>query len=419
MANTPDGSSSDQMRNTEPQTPENGPLAGLRVVDLGRVVAGPLAAMILGDLGADVIKVEPAPDGDFIRHVEPSFTPGMGSYFATVNRNKRSVLADLRKPGGKKLLAALIGEADVVVENFRPGVMEAMGFDPAELVAQHPRLIVARQSAYGATGPDARKPGVDQIIQGVSGFMSVTGTLESGPTRAGIAISDVLCALCGAIAIQGALAERERTGRGQVVTGSLLESMLGLMSVQAGKYFATGAAPAPEGNHHPVVSPYGLFPTSDGHVQLQVMHDRNFRELVRVLDKPEWLDDTRFNSTAARSSHRDAMREAVTEATLGWSTDDLLIELEAADIPSGPVLDLAEAYEMDQSKARDMVQQMVLGDGAPLRLPGFPFKLEKGPHLRRPPPLPGEHTEEVLAELGLTEDEEIVEAVSPRPRSAP
>ncbi len=401
--------------NDRTDTPAGVPLSGVRVVDLGRVVAGPLAAMILGDLGADVVKVEPAPDGDFIRRVEPSFTPGMGSYFATVNRNKRSVVADLRAPGGKKLLAALIEGADVVVENFRPGIMEAMGFDPAELVAQHPRLIVARQSAYGATGPDARKPGVDQIIQGVSGFMSVTGTKESGPLRAGIAISDVLCGLCGAIAIQAALAERAQTGRGQVVTGSLLEAMLGLMSVQAGKYFASGQAPAPEGNHHPVVAPYGLFPTADGHVQLQVMHERNFGELARVLDRPDWLDDPRFNSGAARSTHRLEIREAVSEATAARHTDELLAALEAADIPCGPVLDLAQAYGTDQAAAREMVQEMVLGDGAPVRIPGFPFKLADGPHLRRPPPLAGEHTDEVLAELGLAEDAEVLGAVGRGP----
>lgn len=386
----------------------NGALNGIKVVDLGRVVAGPIVSMFLGDMGADVIKLEPAPDGDVTRAAAPRFTEGMGSYFATVNRNKRSVIADLRQPGGMKILRALLADADVLVENFRPGILEAMGLDETVLRRDFPRLVVARVSAYGAVGPDAHRPGVDQIIQGISGLMSVTGQPDGGPNRVGIAVSDLFGGLCTTIAVMGALMAREQSGQGQIVKSSLLEATLGLMSVQAGKYFATGEAPKPEGNHHPVMSPYGLFETADGFIQLQIMSNRNFDALARLCNRPDWPADPRYDSPASRSENKEAIRAEVAAIMPTRTTAEWLEGLQAADIPCGPVLNLKEAYQSPQAQALGMTLAGTLGDGTPVELPRYPFTMaDSTVAMRRPPPLPGEHTEEVLTALGLADDPEV------------
>jgi len=383
-------------------TEARGPLAGMRVIDLGRIVAGPFAAMMLGDLGADVIKVETPPDGDFLRHQPPRFADQMGSYFATANRNKRSVMLDLRLADGMAALRRLLADADVLVENFRPGVLEKMGLDEAALMRDYPRLVVARVSAYGHVGPMRDEAGVDQLVQGIAGHMAITGTTETGPIRSGIAICDILGALSATIGVLAALVERGTSGRGQIVRTSLLEAMLGVMSMQAGKYFATGDDPKPEGNHHPVIAPYGAFATSDGFVQLQVMHERQFVALAKACGCPEWLDDPRMNSNAARAANMPYVRETVARAIAKRPTAEWLAELRAADIGCGPILTVAEAFQSAQALATDMVQRMRLADGTAVTVPGFPVKLSRTPPvLRRPPPLLGEHTEEVLGAIGL------------------
>lgn len=374
-----------------------GPLSGIRVVDLGRIVAGPFCAMMLGDFGADVIKIETPPDGDFLRHQAPKFADDVGSYFATANRNKRSVMLDLRSAEGLAALRRLLAEADVLVENFRPGVLDNMGLDEATLQREFPRLVVARVAAYGHVGPMKDEPGVDQLVQGISGHMAITGTVETGPIRSGIAICDVLGALCATIGVLAALVERAESGRGQIVRTSLLEAMLGMMSMQAGKYFATGVDPKPEGNHHPVIAPYGAFETSDGHVQLQVMHERHFVALAKACGRPEWLDDPKMNSNPARAANMPYVRETVARAMKTRSTAEWLRDLRAADIGCGPILTVAEAFRSAQALATDMVQHMRLADGTEVTIPGFPVKLSRTPAaLHRPPPRLGEHTTEVL-----------------------
>ena len=223
------------------------PLSGIRVIDLGRVIAGPLGPMLLGDMGADVIKVETG-KGDGLRQQAPSFSPGMGGYFTTANRNKRSLHVDLRHPGGGKLLRALLHSADVVVENFRPGIFDAMGFTDEVLARDFPHLVVARLSAFGDLGPMGHRSGVDQLVQGYSGLMAITGSAETGPVRSGVAISDVLGGLCNTIGILGALMEKKASGRGQVVRTSLLEATMSMLTVQAGKYFASQQDPIAEAN---------------------------------------------------------------------------------------------------------------------------------------------------------------------------
>ena len=374
-----------------------GPLAGMRVIDLGRIVAGPFAAMLLGDFGADVIKIETPPEGDFLRRQPPSFAEGMGSYFATANRNKRGIVLDLRSADGLAALRRLLADADVLIENFRPGVLEDMGLDEATLARDYPRLVVARISAYGHVGPMKDDAGVDQLVQGVSGHMAITGTTETGPIRSGLAICDLFSALAATIGVLAALVERAESGRGQVVRTSLLEAMLGMMSMQAGKYFATGVDPKPEGNHHPVIAPYGAFATSDGHVQLQVMHERHFVALAEACGHAEWLKDPRLNTGAARAANMPYVRETVARAIAGRTTAEWLRDLRAAGIGCGPILSVAEAFRSAQALATGMVQHMQLSGGGAATVPGFPVKLSRTPpRLYRPPPQLGEHTEEVL-----------------------
>jgi len=383
-----------------------GPLAGIRVVDLGRIFAGPFCSQLLGDMGADVIKVEGA-EGDPMRRSLPSFAPDIGGYFSTANRNKRSLRIDFRKPGGAKILRALLSQADVLVENFRPGTLEAMGFDEPTLARDYPRLVAVRVSAYGNAGPDSHLPGVDQMIQGVSGFMAITGTTETGPIRAGIAIADAIAGYAACVGTLSALHERGRSGRGQVVRTSLLEALMGTMSVQAGKYFASGTDPVPEGNFHPVTALYGAFATADGFVQIYVSEDARMQRFARLCNKPEWLDDPRLMTQKARDSNRDYARAAIAATMKTRNTADWIADLKAADIPCGPILSVAEAFAAPQAQAMGMVLESALGNGTKLRLPGFPVKLSRTPpELRRAPPHLGEHNDEILAEIGLAGDSE-------------
>lgn len=387
------------------------PLSGIRVIDLGRVIAGPLGPMLLGDMGADVIKVETG-QGDMLRQQAPSFAKDMGGYFATANRNKRSLHVDLRKPGGDKLLRALMASADVVVENFRPGIFDEMGFTDEVLERDFPHLVVARLSAFGDVGPMGHRSGVDQLVQGYSGLMSITGSAESGPTRSGIAVSDVMGGLCNTIGIMGALMERSQSGRGQVVRTSLLEATMSMLTVQAGKYFASGQDPKAEGNHHPSIAPYGLFDTADGQIQILVSRNEDFKVFAEFCGRPAWLSDERFSSGGLRSINKDAMRAVVAEAMVEKTTAQWLEFLVANDIPHGPVLSIAEAFDSAQAKALGMTLDMTTQDGTDISVPRFPWRFARTPaKVRRPPPQIGEHTEEILAEVGLQDDKDVREAL--------
>ena len=383
------------------------PLSGIRVIDLGRVIAGPLGPMLLGDMGADVIKVESG-QGDSLRQQAPSFSPGMGGYFTTANRNKRSLHVDLRKPGGGKLLRALMASADVVVENFRPGIFDEMGFTDDVLARDFPHLVVARLSAFGDVGPMGHRSGVDQLVQGYSGLMAITGSEETGPIRSGVAISDVLGGLCNTIGILGALMEKQQSGRGQVVRTSLLEATMSMLTVQAGRYFASGQDPVAEGNHHPASAPYGLFKTSDGQIQIMVARNEDFRLFAEFCGRPEWNDDPRFANAGARSINKYPMREVVTEAMVEKSTEAWLDFFINNDIPHGQVLSIQEAFESAQAQALGMTMAMTTGDGVEIKSPRFPWRFNRTPaQVRYPPPSVGEHTEEILAEVGLADDGEV------------
>jgi crotonobetainyl-CoA:carnitine CoA-transferase CaiB-like acyl-CoA transferase len=379
-----------------------GPLAGIRVVDLTRYLAGPFCTQLLGDYGADVIRVE-SPRGREFR------APGQARdayFFLSANRNKRALALDFAKPEGREVLARAIARADVLVENYRPGVLAALGFPPEALLERHPRLVVCSISGFGATGPYAQRPGFDQIAQGMSGLMSITGTRESGPTRSGVAISDLLAGLFAAHGIQLALFERERSGRGQHVETSLLEATLGVLTWAAGQFFESGASPGPAGQHHPLSSPYGRFRARDGYLNIAAGNDAMWEKLARALDRAAWLSDARFASAAQRVRERDALSGEIEAALAAGSVADWVERLNAAGVPAGPVLGLAEVFADPQVAAREMLVSLPHPELGTYQGTGLPVKLSLSPGaIQRRPPLHGEHTRELLAEFGYTGDE--------------
>jgi len=378
------------------------PLEGVRVVDLTRFLAGPFCTQLLADYGADVVRVE-SPRGREFR------APGAqrdAYFFLSANRNKRALALDLAKPEGRGVLARLIARADVLVENYRPGVLAALGFEPDSLIARHPRLIVCSISGFGASGPYAQRPGFDQIAQGMSGLMSVTGTAESGPTRSGVAISDLLAGIFAAHGIQLALLARERSGRGQRVETSLLEATIGVLSWAAGQFFESGASPGPAGQHHPLSSPYGRFRARDGYLNIAAAHDAMWEKLARSLGREAWLADARFEGVIERVRNRDALTREIEHALASGDVAHWVDVLNAAGVPAGPVLGLAEVFADPQVLAREMLVSLAHPELGTFRTTGLPVKLAATPGaIERRPPLHGEHTREVLREAGFADAE--------------
>ncbi len=387
-------------------------LPGIKIVDLGRAYAGPSAAMWLADMGADVIKIETGETGDTLRSQSPSYEPDLSGYFCTGNRNKRSLHIDLRHAGGRKVLLALLQEADVLVENFRPGVLEAMGLDDNTIARDYPTLVALRISAYGDIGPMAARAGVDQLVQGASGLMSITGTPDTGPIRSGIAVCDVIGGLTGAMGVLGALMERERSGKGQLVRTSLLEAMMANLSVQAGKYFASNEDPPADGNRHPGTALYGLFQTADGHIQIQVTRQQHFEAFAHFCGRSDWLSDPKFKDYGARAQHKDEVNAAAEQEIAKHTSADFEAFLLKNDIPHGPVLSIAEAFASPQAQALNMTLQMQTHGGVDVTVPRPPWRYSRTPiELRHPVPRLGEHTHDIVNELGLADDPDVQAAL--------
>jgi crotonobetainyl-CoA:carnitine CoA-transferase CaiB-like acyl-CoA transferase len=381
---------------------QGAPLAGVRVLDFTRYLAGPFCTMLLADYGADVVRVE-SKKGRELR------VPGSDKdsyFFLSSNRNKRSVTIDIKRNEGRELVLRMLPQFDVVVENFRPGVMDALGLGAAELTARCPRLVYCSISGYGADGPYSKRPGFDQVAQGMSGFMSLTGTEASGPTRAGIAIADLLAGIFAAQGIQLALLARATTGHGQVVTTSLLEAMVSILSWGAGMYFENGRAPGPGGQHHPLTSPYGRFRARDGYLNIAAGNDAMWQKLARALGHAEWIEDARFARASGRVASRDAL-SALIEGVLAQHDVAHWVEvLNTAGVPTGPVLDMAQVFSDPQVLARQMLVELPHAQVGTFKTTGLPIKLSHTPGaIDRAPPLLGEHTDAVLAELGLDETE--------------
>jgi crotonobetainyl-CoA:carnitine CoA-transferase CaiB-like acyl-CoA transferase len=359
--------------------------------------------MILGDLGADVIKVEPA-GGDMIREWGP-FDRGTSAYYLSGNRNKRGIAVNFRDPAALDMLRALAGSCDVVVENFRAGAMEAMGLDYETLAAANPRLIYASVTGFGRTGPASGRPGFDQIAQGYSGLMSVTGAADSGPVRVGVAIGDQAAGMWCAIGVLAAIAQRHTTNRGRRVETSLLAGLVGLMSVQAQRYLSLGDVPGLAGNTHPVIAPYGVFETADGPLNIAPATAEMWRRLCDVLELQPLVDDARYATNAARMERRVELK-AIIEAKLKergrreWT--QLLL---AADIPAGPINNLADVFADEQVLHSRLVEEVQHTQLGAMRQVGSPvtFDGRLGGSIRRAPPVLGEHTFEVLREHGYAQ----------------
>ena len=372
-----------------PSEPE-APLAGVRVLELARVLAGPWAGQTLADLGADVIKVE-GPDGDNTRQWGPPYIARAdgtreAAYYHACNRGKRGIMADFRQADDLQRVKALASQADVVIENFLPGKLARFDLDYASLAAANPRLVYCSITGFGQTGPRAAEPGYDFVIQAMCGFMALTGEPAGEPMKHGLAISDLFCGLSSTIAIQAALAMRGCTGRGQHIDMALFDCSVSLLANQAMAYFATGANPPRMGNEHLQVSCYGVFAVSDGEVVLAPGNDALFRRLLRVLRREDLLEDERFATNAARLANRDALREVVSAETQGWSRATLLAACAETAIPAGPINQLDEVLADPQTVARGM--KVELGGVPGVRSP-FVFSNAKLA-LDRPSPRLGE-----------------------------
>jgi crotonobetainyl-CoA:carnitine CoA-transferase CaiB-like acyl-CoA transferase len=370
-------------------------LAGIRVIDLTRILAGPFCTQLLADMGADVIKVEP-PAGDPVRG-QGAMVDGFSAYFAQFNRNKRSVVLDLYQERDKTALARLLADADVVVENFRPGVFARMGFDSDRLASLNPRLVVASVNGYGSTGPYAQRPSFDFIAQAMSGFMAVNGEADGPPLRAAPPMSDLIAGLYCAFGIVCALQARERDDHGQRVESSLTGGLISMLAYLSAETLNTGRNPARTGNDHPIASPYGLFRARNGQIAVAPSNDTYVRRFLSAIGLEDLLRDPAFADNAARVSNRAALNARIDAVTAGHTVEHWIRVINDAGCPCGRVLELDQVFDDPQVLAQDLVIEWPREDGGSIRMTGFPVKLSRTPcTLHRPPPRLGEHDEEIL-----------------------
>jgi succinate--hydroxymethylglutarate CoA-transferase len=380
-----------------------GALAGIRVLDLTRVLAGPTCAMMLGDMGADVIKVEPPTGGDDTRGWGPPFAGGESAYFLGANRNKRSMTLNIAAPAGQKLLAALIEKFDVVIDNFKLGTLAKWGFSDSWFDENAPRAVRCQITGYGSSGPKAALPGYDFVLQAESGLMSICGEPDGTPTKYGVAIVDVCTGMLACNAILAALNARHATGRGQKVEVSLYESALHMLVNVASNVLVSGHGGARFGNGHPSIVPYTTYRTKDAMIALAIGNDTQFAKCAAVLGYPEWAEDARFAANRARVVHRAIVDDAIARGLAADTADNWLAKLKAAGVPCGRINSVAEALADPQTEAREMVETVKHPTVGDLKLVGMPYKFSGTPaSVRMPPPTLGEHTDEVLRdELGL------------------
>jgi succinate---hydroxymethylglutarate CoA-transferase len=381
---------------------EAGPLTGIRVVDLTRILAGPLCAMMLGDMGADVIKVEPPGHGDDTRHWGPPFVGAEAAYFLGVNRNKRSLTLNMAIPAGQKILAGLIQKADVLIDNFRLGTLEKWGFTDEWFEQSAPRLVRCSITGYGSSGPKAALPGYDFVLQAESGLMSICGERDGGPTKYGVAIVDVCTGMLASNAILAALNARGRTGKGQKVALSLYEASLAMLINVASNYLTAGRDGGRFGNGHPSIVPYTTYQTADAMMALAIGNERQFARAAEVLGHPEWAKDARFASNRARVEHRDLIDGLINAALAIDKAENWLTKLKAVGVPCGRINSVAEALDDPHTAARRMIESIEHPSIGKLNMLGIPFKFsDTACSVRRPPPLLGEHNDEILSdELG-------------------
>jgi crotonobetainyl-CoA:carnitine CoA-transferase CaiB-like acyl-CoA transferase len=376
-----------------------GAMTGLKVVDLSRVLAGPLCTQMLADHGADVVKIEP-PAGDETRGLGPPFdAAGEAAYYGAVNRGKRGMALDLSRAEGRAVLEVLLKDADVLVENFLPGTMERWGLGYATLASRFPRLIYCAISGFGADGPLGGLPGYDAVLQAMCGLMSINGAQASGPTRVGVPIVDYLTGYNALTGVLLALAARERTGLGQHVEVTLFDTGLALLVPHAANWLCSGNVPGRLGSAHPNIAPYDKFAASDGEIFLGILNDGQFRRFCQKIARGDLLDDSRFRTNADRLQHVAALRAELERTLAGFTSDDLCRDLMRVGVPAGPVNNVAQAFSQQHVAHRDM---LIESEGH--RAPGIPVKLAQTPgQAGRRPPRFGEHGREILAEAGFEE----------------
>ena len=380
---------------------KNGALSGIKIVDLTRVLSGPYATQILADHGAEVLKVEP-PLGDEVRDWGPPFYEGDASYFIGLNRNKRSIGIDLRKPKGRVILMRLLEDADIVFENFKTGQMEKFGLGYEDVLKKEfPKLIYCRISGYGADGPLGGFPGYDAVIQSAAGWFSVNGTADSGPTRVGIPMVDMGTGLYSTIAMLMALEERSRSGKGQFIDMTLYDCAVSLLHPYLANYLLSDKVPQVTGNQHPNIAPYDKYPTKTGDIYIACGNNRQFLGLCQVLDQPELADDPRFKDNGDRSQNRDALTDVLRLAMVNEDGEDLCARLLANNVPAGAVNDIAQVMSHPHTAHRSMNAELDWYRGA-----GTPIKFSRTPgSLKSPPPKFGVHSREIMLAHGYSEGE--------------
>ena len=383
-----------------------GPLAGIKVIDLTRVLAGPFATQSLGDLGAEVLKIEPPGTGDETRHFPP-FVGGESHYFLGINRNKKSLVIDLQQEAGKELLRRLVAQADILVENYRPGVMERLGLGYAALSQINPRLIYCAISGFGLSGPLRDKPSFDIVTQALSGALSINGERGHMPVKLGIPLGDMVGGVFGPQAVLAALYERTRTGRGRLIDISLHDGLIGMLGYFAQLAFITGEDPPPMGSSHPNIVPYGSFPASDGSIIIAVLSERFWGNLCNALERPDLAADPRFANPTGRRDHRDELDGMIADVTRTRTVAEWEKRLQEADVPHSPVLGVTAALASPQALARNMVVEVEHATIGPMKVAGRPIKFPGAlqPPVTAPPTF-GQHTADVLREaLGCSDAE--------------
>jgi crotonobetainyl-CoA:carnitine CoA-transferase CaiB-like acyl-CoA transferase len=385
----------------------SGPLNGLRVIDLSHIMAGPACSMLLADMGADVIKVEKIPGGDDARRMVPPTVADESAAFLIMNRNKRGIALNLKAEEGRGVLSRLLKDADVLIENYRRGTMEKMGFGFEVLHAANPKLIYCSISGFGRTGPYADRGGFDLVAQGMTGLMSITGERPGAPPmKAGAPVTDITAGILACVGILAALHSRESSRQGQMVDTSLFEAGITHTYWHSAICFATGQAPGPMGSAHPLNAPYQAFPASDGWITVGAANQENWLRLVEALNAPELRDDPRFVKNADRMRNLSALTEALTPLFQQRSVAEWLRRLEQSGVPAGPVLDIAQMHADPQALAREMIVETMHPTAGPTKAIGLPIKFSDTPGgVRRAAPVFGQHTQEVLREYGFTDKE--------------
>jgi len=378
------------------------PLSGIKVIDLTRILSGPFCTMLLGDMGADVIKIEGAGDGDPVRR-QGARVEDFSWYFASFNRNKRSMVLDLRSAEGKAVLTQLIAQSDVLVENFRPGVLAEMGFDDARLAAINPRLVTAGITGYGASGPYAERPAFDFVVQAMSGFMASSGAADGPPMRCAPPITDLVAGLYAAWGIVNALRARDQSGCGQRVEAAMMTGILSMFAYLSADYLATGKLPVRTGNDHPIASPYGLFSASDGEIAVAPSTDDILARFLGLLGLRHLLDEPRFASNPQRVLHRQELNRLINERVSADTQANWISRLNLGGVPCGRVQDIGEALRDPQMVHQNMVLDIEHPGHGVVKMVGFPVKLSASPCVvRYPAPDYGAHTEEILEQLRLS-----------------